>query len=91
VFLFVALYYRKDCARTGGERKIVCKMLNPWGNDDREACATIPPVPPERPLFERNVQPAVNETSKREYWVSGIGYWEENRKGRGKGTEENPF
>jgi len=29
VFFFVALYYRKDCARTGSERKIVCKMLNP--------------------------------------------------------------
>jgi len=29
VFLFVALSYRKDCARTGGGKKIVCKILNP--------------------------------------------------------------
>jgi len=31
VFLFVAYTYRKDCARTGGGQKIVCKMLKPRG------------------------------------------------------------
>jgi len=30
VFLLFALIYRKDRARMGAGRKIVCKMPNPW-------------------------------------------------------------
>jgi hypothetical protein len=64
VFLFVAQYYRKDRARTGAGQKIVCKLPLQKGNLRRGGLPVYPPMPSERPLFERNVQSGVNETWK---------------------------
>jgi len=65
VFLFVAQYYRKDRARMGTGQKIVCKLPIQKGKFRHASLPDLSCEAPEQPLFERNVQPVVNETLKK--------------------------
>jgi hypothetical protein len=74
VFLFVAQYYRKDRARTGTGQKIVCKSPLQKGKLRRAGLPDLSRKAPEQALFERNVQPGVNETWKIGARVQDQGY-----------------
>jgi hypothetical protein len=87
VFLFVALSYRKERARTGEGEKIICKMADSKGKCRGGPRLRHPSEPPGAPRFlkkrstrdERNI-----ETAGIGDRVSGI--WKEGRKRIGEST-----